>query len=177
MKVKEIMIADSLEYCSPTTKLQSAAKAMKEANCGALPVVNKENKVIGIITDRDICLSLADKDTKPFDKRNVGEVISKNVFSVKTDDDVETALRQMRINQVGRLPVVDRSGKLKGILSLHNLLSYSLDGKAKLGEVMDSGESIAETVKALTDRYAKKKTVSQSRIVTVGRTKTFEEGM
>lgn len=177
MKVKEIMTADSLQYCSPGTKLLNAAKAMKEANCGALPVLDKENKVIGIITDRDICLALADNQIKPIEKRNVGEVISKNIFSVKTDDEVETALKKMRTNQIGRLPVIDRSGKLKGILSLHNLLSVSLDGQPELGEVMESGESIAKTVKALSDRYSKNGQVQKTRIVTAGRTKTFEEGL
>lgn len=58
-KVKDIMTSNHIMHCIPETKLQSVAKTMKESNLGSLPVIDKDNKVIGIITDRDVCLAFA----------------------------------------------------------------------------------------------------------------------
>jgi CBS domain-containing protein len=174
MKVKEIMTEGSLQYCSPETKLHNAAKSMKTANCGALPVVDKNKKVVGMITDRDICLSLANKQEKPLSRQNVGDIISSKVYSVKTDDDLNTALKQMRTNKIGRLPVVDKAGKLKGILSLHDLLSRFLNGDRELKKVSEAGENISKTLKALADNYSLN---SQTKIVTAGRSESWEDAM
>lgn len=65
MKVKDVMTAKSLKTCSPESNLKEAANAMKSANCGVLPVTNHDKKVVGIITDRDICLSLSEDGTVP----------------------------------------------------------------------------------------------------------------
>lgn len=159
MKVKEVMNASSLKYCTPETKLHNAAKTMKANNCGALPVVNEEKKVLGIITDRDICLSLAKKSSQPLEKRTVAEAMSKKVHTVKSDDEVATALQNMRKNQIGRLPVVDEQGKLKGIVSLHRLINQTVaEGKENLGNISAPGENILKTIEAVTDRYNGKKT-------------------
>ena len=176
MKVKEIMTASSLQFCSPETKLHNAARAMKKANCGVLPVVDKNKKVVGMVTDRDICLSLANKQKKPLSKQNVGDIISSKVFSVKAEDDLKTALKQMRTHKIGRLPVVDKSGKLKGILSVHNLLSNSLNGEAGLGSVSETDENIARTVKALADSYSVN-SQPKIRIASAGRSESWEEKM
>jgi CBS domain-containing protein len=57
MKVKKIMTA-KVKTCLPNASLIAAAELMRENNCGILPVMNKESKVVGVITDRDICLAL-----------------------------------------------------------------------------------------------------------------------
>ncbi len=155
MKIKDIMTATSLKYCNPETKLHNAARAMKSGNCGALPVVDKNKKVVGIITDRDIALSMAKKHPLPASQLSVEKIMSKKIHSVYPEDDISSALHEMRTYQVGRLPVVDRQGKLKGIVSLHNLLSGSL--KKENGEfenLSSNGENINKTIKALTDRYS-----------------------
>ena len=176
MKVQEVMTASSLKYCSPSTKLHVAAKAMKIANCGVLPVVDRNKKIVGIITDRDICLSLAHTLNKPMNDRNFGDIISKEVHFVNVNDDLTIALKQMRVNKVGRLPVVDRMGKLVGILSLHNLLSKMLDNKYEMGSLSDTGENFAKTIKALSDRYTLNDKMVGT-LVTAGRSESWEEGM
>ena len=70
------MVENSLSYCSPETNLAKATKMMKDSNLGALPVVDKDQKVIGIITDRDICLSLANKGKKTISELSVKEMLS-----------------------------------------------------------------------------------------------------
>lgn len=152
MKVKEIMTADSLKSCTPETKLSNAARIMKTANCGALPVIDKQKNVVGIITDRDICLSLVKKQTKV--PLTVGKIMAKKIQTIKDEDDVTEAYREMRLNQIGRLPVVDEKGKLKGIVSLHNLINNAIsDGKVELGDLSSSDENLLKTIRAITNRY------------------------
>ena len=154
MKVKDVMTAETLQYCTPETRLQEAAKAMKANNCGALPVVDSEKRVMGIITDRDICLSLAQKQEAPLADRKVSEVMSRNVQTVESDDEISAAYHRMRKNQIGRLPVVDEKGKLKGIVSLHRLINKQVkEGKKELGDINAPGENLMKTIQAVTDRY------------------------
>jgi len=95
---------------------------MWEGDCGAVPVVTEDRKVIGMITDRDICIAAATRSKPPAEIR-AGEVISTNhgVHAVKPDDDVRVALRTMRKHKVRRLPVVDREQRLAGIVSINDL--------------------------------------------------------
>ncbi len=124
MKVKEIMTR-KVESCVPETALGIAARAMEKADCGALPVV-RNGKTIGIITDRDICLALAQKDSRPSDLK-VGQIMSRGVYACREEDDVARALKTMGRNHVRRLPVVDRNGKLRGILSMDDVALHALE--------------------------------------------------
>jgi len=152
MKVKEVMTAEhSLESCSPETKLHAAAKTMKTANCGSLPIIDKEKKVVGMVTDRDICLSLAEHQTPA--KTRIEEIMSTQVHTVGVDEDLSVALRQMRVHQIGRLPVVEGKGKLKGIVSLHQLIDKAVKEGRGLGKISDSGENLLKTLLAISNRY------------------------
>lgn len=163
MIVKEIMTAQSVKSCTPETKLSEAAKLMKTSNCGALPVVDQENKVLGIITDRDIALSLSDTETPAFDQRKVKEVMTKTVYTVKSDDEISTVFQNMRKNQIGRLPVVDSAGKLNGIVSLHNLINYTINENVKdQWDIKVPGENLVKTIHAITDRYSSQKSTSST---------------
>jgi CBS domain-containing protein len=155
MKVKEAMTVRSLKYCSPETKLHNAAKTMKAGNCGALPVVDKDKKVVGMITDRDITLALASKRAQPLSSVKVGQIMTPMVHTVNGEEELSSALRQMRTNQVGRVPVVDRKGKLRGIVSLNNLLNQATNNrKVDMGILAAPGENLLKTIRAITDRYS-----------------------
>jgi len=159
MKVKDLMTADSLKYCTPETKLANAAKIMKEVNRGALPVVDKDNKVIGIVTDRDICLSLATQHGKTASELSVKEAMpNSKIYTIKAEDTITDALREMRKNKVGRLPVTDKEGKLKGLISINNLLSHALTKKEEIGTISSGEENLAKTIKTLFDRNNSKRT-------------------
>jgi predicted transcriptional regulator len=160
MKIKDVMIADSLKFCNPETQLHNAAEMMRSSNCGALPVVDKNKKVVGMITDRDIALSLSKRTTSsPFDMP-VEKVMTKKIHTVMPSDDISAAYQQMRSNKIGRLPVVDEKGSLKGMVSLHRLLHQTLSQgkKEQLGEISSSEENILKTVYAITGRYSGKMT-------------------
>ena len=154
MKVKEMMTSTALKYCVPGTKLHEAAAIMKEANCGALPVVDENRRILGMITDRDICLSLADSYKKPHPQLPVEDIMSPHVLSVHIDDHIARVLKKMRTRKIGRLPVVDDNKKLQGIITIHDLVSGTFSGKADLVDILSSGESISKTIKALNQRYA-----------------------
>jgi CBS domain-containing protein len=157
MKVKDVMTTDSLKSCSLETKLHNAAKTMKDTNRGALPVVDKDNKVVGIVTDRDVCLALATKKDKIISELSVKDAIPKlKVYTVNAEDTVTKALEEMRKNKVGRLPVTDKEGKLKGIISINNLLSHAMEKKEELGQIISKEENLAKTIKSLFDRNNEK---------------------
>lgn len=154
MKVKDVMTARSLKYCGLETKIKDVAKIMKDGNCGALPIVDKNQKVLGIITDRDICLLLAKKQLVPLEQMTIGQLKKSKVYTVSVSDDISTVFRLMRTHQIGRLPVVDDKGLLKGIVSLHNIINKSINnGLKELSDISYSGENLLKTIHAVTDRY------------------------
>lgn len=153
MKVKEVMTAGTIKSCNSETKLANAAKMMKDDNLGALPVVDKEKKVVGIITDRDICLSLASKNGKTSEEITVKEILSKGkIHTINAEDELEDVLREMRMSRIGRLPVTDKDGRLKGMISVNNLLSRAITKNEAIGELNAKDENLAKTIKALFDR-------------------------
>ena len=94
MKVDDIMTRD-VRSCSPDESLSSAAQIMWEMDCGAVPVVDAERRVIGIITDRDICMAAWSQNQSP-QQLSVQQAMSKNVVTCKPDDTVETVEGAMR---------------------------------------------------------------------------------
>ena len=119
MKVKELMTKDVLT-CHEDSNVCKIAEAMWRRDCGVLPVVNKNNEVIGVITDRDMCIATACRNCEPANL-TAREVMTRNLFTCSPDDDVSVALKTMREKQVRRLPVLDERGNLCGILSLNDV--------------------------------------------------------
>ena len=120
MQVQEIMTKDVC-CCSPTTNAAAAAEIMWTENCGSLPVVGDGGRVVGIVTDRDLFIALGTKNQRPAELP-VGEMMTHDVALCAPEDDLQTALRRMAQKQVHRLPVVDRSGALKGLLSMDDIV-------------------------------------------------------
>jgi CBS domain-containing protein len=119
MRVQELMVRD-VAVCSPETDLARAARIMWERDCGALPVV-VDQKVVGIITDRDIAMSVATKE-RPAREIQVREVVNGPAFAVHPNDDIARALELMAEKQVRRVPVVDAEQRLHGILSASDII-------------------------------------------------------
>jgi CBS domain-containing protein len=120
MTVSELQTSN-VKTVGPDTDLAVVAKLMWDGDCGAVPVVNDERKVIGMITDRDICIAAATRSKPPAEIR-ASEVMTNNgIHFVKPDDDVRVAMRTMRKHRVRRLPVVDQQQRLAGILSINDL--------------------------------------------------------
>jgi len=123
MKVKELMTTD-VKRCTPETNLAAAAKIMWEGDCGAVPVTDERDRVVGVITDRDICIAAA---TRPRTEGEipVKDVISKPLYTCAPGDDVRSALEIMKTRKIRRLPVVEQGGRLAGIVSIHDIAVQS----------------------------------------------------
>ncbi|MCG3161222.1 MAG: Inosine-5'-monophosphate dehydrogenase [Acidobacteria bacterium] len=122
MKVKvERLMTPNAKFCATDTDLASAAVMMWDNDCGALPIVDEHERVVGMITDRDIAIATATKG-RIASHIPVGEVMTGQRHVCAPDDDIQSALETMRRERVRRLPVVDQDGRLQGILSINDLI-------------------------------------------------------
>ena len=133
MKVKEIMSANPT-VCTLTDNLATAAGIMWENDCGIVPVVAEGGKVVGLITDRDICMAAALND-RSLSNIAVEDVITGEVVSCAAEDDVKNALSKMQDNKVRRLAVVTDTGTLEGLVSMNDLVLQAEDPKSKKVEI------------------------------------------
>lgn len=118
MRAAHVMTADPV-CCTPETTVQEAATQMADSDCGCLPVVDEDRRVVGVITDRDIacrCVATGKDATTP-----VAEVMTSQTQCCGPDDDVEQVAQVMREAQVRRVPVVDGSGWCLGMVAQADL--------------------------------------------------------
>lgn len=120
MLVKDLMTTPA-RTCRLTAPLAEAAKTMLDESCGCLPIVDARAQVVGILTDRDICLAVATRHERPSDIP-VREVMTIRVITCSPDESVDEVLLRMKENRVRRLPVVDLEGRLEGVLSTDDLV-------------------------------------------------------
>ncbi len=123
MKVRDVMVGTPV-WCSFETNLGAAVEKLWNQNCGILPIVNTQEKVTAVVTDRDICIALGTRHRLP-GEITVGEVTTGKLYSCKPDDDIRTALQTMGEKKVRRLPVVNAAGKLEGILSMDDVVLHA----------------------------------------------------
>ena len=146
MKVKELMTPDAKAIWL-TQSLADAAKQMWENDCGVLPIIKDGQKVVGMITDRDICMATAMRDKNP-SSISVEEVMNTTVYAAEPEEDVEQALQTMREHQIRRLPVLNLEGELQGIVSMNDIvLKAKGNGKKPridYGDVVKTYQAICE---------------------------------
>ena len=140
MEVRRIMTGN-VAACSPHTNLSVAAGLMWNYDCGVIPVIDENQKVVGVITDRDVCMAAA-MNNRPASQIAVSEVISGEVFACAPEDEVSEALATMQRRQVLRLPVVDRDGKPQGILSMNDILLRAAEGRNSAGDGISCTEVV-----------------------------------
>ena len=120
MIVRDLM-RNSPKSCTPTTNLAAVTELLWTCGFGALPVVDSSGGVVGIITDRDICVALGTRDRRP-SELVAEKVMSRQVATCRTVDEIHAALKIMQTRKVRRLPVVNEVGKLEGILCMSDLI-------------------------------------------------------
>ena len=122
MKVKHVMTKDPL-CCVPSDTAQHAASLMRDAGAGAIPVVESQErrKLVGIVTDRDLCMTVVADGREP-DATAVAECMTIKVMSCTASDSIQKATELMRENQIRRVAVVDPEGCLQGIVALADVV-------------------------------------------------------
>lgn len=123
MNVREIMTS-GVRTCSPDDTLDSVAKLMWDTDCGCIPVVNLYGEAVGMITDRDICMA-AYTQGLPLSKIFVASTTSRRVTTVRDNESLGAAEALMQKHRVRRLPVVDVSAKLIGLVSMSDLARHA----------------------------------------------------
>ena len=119
MNVARLM-KNNVETCYLNDSLATAAAKMWECDIGILPVLNPERHVIGVITDRDICMATYIQGKAPVEIP-VATAMSKAVFFTTPEATIREAQETMRAHKVRRLPVINTEGQLVGILSLDDI--------------------------------------------------------
>jgi CBS domain-containing protein len=115
MKAKDIMTKDP-RVVTPEMPVQEAARLMKSEDTGALPVVDASatRRLVGMITDRDIAIRIV---AEGMASAQVRDAMTPNAKSCRPDDGVKDVLQAMADAQVRRIPIVDESGMIVGIVS------------------------------------------------------------
>lgn len=149
MKVSELMTID-VRSCWSTEPLERAAKLMWELDCGSLPVLDQNGRVIGMITDRDVCMA-AYTQAQLLGRIPVSRAMSGELYSCNPGEELDKVEKRMRSHQVRRLPVVDDEGHLRGILSLADIAQRAAkDAKGKAGTKQVGFAEVGETFAAVT---------------------------
>ena len=116
MKVKEAM-HKGVDWVGPDTPVTDLAKTMRKHDIGAIPI-GENDRLIGMVTDRDIvCKGLAE-DGFDSNRATARDVMTPGIHCCKEDDDLAKAVRHMEALKVRRLPVINKSKRMVGILSL-----------------------------------------------------------
>jgi len=137
MKTCEEVMTPNPVCCLPSDNVKLVAELMKSKNVGPLPVIDNHEtqKLIGIITDRDLAMKIVGEGLDPSSTR-VEAVMTRKVLTCRADDDLQRALDAMSKHQVRRIVVVDGSNKVLGIIS-----------QADVATRVDQPEKTAEMVK------------------------------
>jgi CBS domain-containing protein len=139
MKVSEVMTTE-VETVQMNSTLEEAASIMKVENVGSIPVVDEDDDLVGIITDRDIVVRCVAEGKDPSDT-NVEEVFSHELETIEPDVDVEEAARLMADKQIRRLPVC-QDGELVGMISIGDLAVKATQTAASGAALRDISQGV-----------------------------------
>ena len=131
MNVKEIMSKPAVT-CRPHDNLNTAAQLMWEHDCGVVPIIGDDDRVVGIVTDRDICMA-AYIQGKALSEIAVTNAMAEDVATIRSGDSIEAAEKLMSDRQIRRLPVVDDDNRPIGVLSLNDLARHAASSRKKNG--------------------------------------------
>ena len=129
MKAKDLMTSNP-SVVTPETSVQDAARLMQREDTGVLPVVESQQslRLIGMITDRDLALRVVAEGKM---SATVRDAMSSGVQSAKPDDDAKDVMALMAREQVRRIPIVDESGRVVGIVSQADIVREGDDKRAE----------------------------------------------
>ena len=123
MKAREILSAPA-HTCDPDTDLATVARIMWDHDCGLVVVVEESGAVVGVVTDRDICIATSTRRLLP-EQISAAQVMTSPVRACLSDDNVKDVLATMKQFQIRRVPVIDAGGRLLGVISMNDIVRVS----------------------------------------------------
>ena len=146
MNVEQVM-SRQVKACRAGDTLSAAAAIMWENDIGAVPVVEEHGRLVGIVTDRDICMAACFSNL-PLASMQVGDHMSRQVFSVEPAARVEAAEQLMAEKQVRRLPVVGVEGELVGMITMGDLARAAVQAHRREIDPREVAAILSRVVKA-----------------------------
>jgi CBS domain-containing protein len=145
MNIKEVMSKEP-RTVRMVDRLDTAARVLWDQDCGIVPVVDGNQAIVGVVTDRDLCMASYTQG-KALAEIPVTAAMGRVVRTCKPDDPIAAALATMQQHQIHRLPVVDARGVVVGVVAMNDLIRLSqarpavVDGAAVLKTLAAIGAS------------------------------------
>jgi CBS domain-containing protein len=136
------------KHCAPEDSLNRAAQILWETDCGFVPVVGADGKLVGVISDRDLCMACYLKGSSLL-ASSVGPAMSRRVYACAPDHPIEHALSLMAAHQIRRVPVVEHDGTLVGIVALADIARYV---HALPGDALAAHAALGVTLASISER-------------------------
>jgi CBS domain-containing protein len=133
-KCREVMTKDPA-CCNASETVTNVASLMKRHDVGSVPVAESD-RLVGIVTDRDIVVKVVAAGRNP-EQTSVRDAMTPNPVCCREDDDLEQALKLMKERQVRRMPIVDGSGRLSGIIAQADVATR-VNKDAKTGALVEA---------------------------------------
>lgn len=127
MQIREIM-SHPVVTCPADVTLQHAARLMWEYDCGIIPIVGDDGRLVGVVTDRDACMA-AYTQGRPLSDIPIATAMAKNVVASRASESVEAVESLMKASQIRRVPIVDNEYRPVGIVSLNDLARLAARGR------------------------------------------------
>jgi len=133
-KTARDVMTQGVECAGESETVADAAKQLADLDVGAMPICGEDERLKGMLTDRDIVVEVIAKGKDPADVK-AGELGGEEVVTIGADDSVDEALSTMKDHKVRRLPVID-GHDLVGVVSMADL-AQNID-EDKLGDVVEA---------------------------------------
>jgi CBS domain-containing protein len=119
----ERIMTEDVSTVRPEDSVQHAARIMRDEDCGALPVVDRYGRAVGMITDRDITCRIV-ADGRDLRRARVSDAMTGDIFACPFDSSIEDVMRVMSEHQVRRIPITDDRDRVIGIVSQGDLARF-----------------------------------------------------
>jgi len=140
-KCADIMTKDPV-CCTPDDTADRAASLMKSHDIGPVPVVEKTDskRIVGVVTDRDLALKVVAESRDP-KKTRVGDVMTREVVTCRSEDDVKIALKAMTDHQLRRIFITDGNHRLVGVIAQADVATSLSEPERVAGVVKEISKS------------------------------------
>jgi CBS domain-containing protein len=142
-----VLMTSPVMTCSPHDDVNDVAQLFWDTNCGSLPVVDESGVLLGMLTDRDICMAAYTQGRRLPDI-SVASAMSARVYTASPDDSLQRVLEIMADSQVHHVPIVDADRRVVGIISLTDVARWVQSSPARSNEVQSAALSTIAAIAA-----------------------------